>query len=282
MPLLWPRSALASGTTPELVEIERATGGRLGVFAIDTRSGKTIAHRAGERFPMCSTFKLLLVAAVLARVDRGEEQLERRVTYTKAQLLSHAPIAEKHLARGYMTISELCAAAIDYSDNTSANLLLATIGGPPGYTAYARSLGDSVTRLDRTELALNTCIPGDPRDTTAPAATAADMQRVILGQALSGTSRARLIALLKGNTTGDTRLRAGLPRSWVIGDKTGTGLATNSFGDSDTANDIAIAWPPNRAPILIAAYLTQSKLRAPQREAAIASVGKIVARTFNS
>lgn len=231
---------------------------------------------------MCSTFKLLLVAAVLTRVDRGEERLDRRVAYTKAQLLAHAPIAEKHVARGYMTISELCAAAIQYSDNTSANLLLATIGGPSGYTAYARSLGDSVTRLDRTEPALNTCIPGDARDTTAPSAAAADMRRVLLGSALRGASRARLIALLKGNTTGDTRLRAGLPRSWVVGDKTGTGIPTNSFGDSDTANDIAIAWPPDRAPIVIAVCLTQSKLRAAQRDAAIASVGRLVAETFNS
>lgn len=231
---------------------------------------------------MCSTFKLLLVAAVLNRVDGGEEGLDRRVTYAKAQLLPHAPIAEQHLARGYMTIEELCAAAIDYSDNTSANLLLATIGGPPAYTAYTRSLGDSVTRLDRTELALNSCIPGDPRDTTAPAAAAADIQRVTLGSALSRASRARLIALLESNTTGDTRLRAGLPRTWVVGDKTGTGIPTNSFGDSDTANDIAIAWPPNRAPIVIAVYLTQCKLRATQRDAAIASVGQIVASTFNS
>jgi beta-lactamase class A len=266
----------------ELADLERRSGGRLGVFAIDTGSRKTIAHRANERFAMCSTFKLLLCAAVLARVDRGEERLDRHITYSKAQLLPHAPIAEKHLARGYMTISELCAAAVDYSDNTSANLLLATIGGPSGYTAYARSLGDAVTRLDRTELALNSCIPGDPRDTTAPSATVADMQRVLLGSALGAVSRARLIALLKGNTTGDTRLRAGLPASWSVGDKTGTGIPTNSFGDSDTANDIAIAWPPDRAPIVIAAYLTQSKLRAAQREATIASVGRIVARTFNS
>jgi beta-lactamase class A len=282
-PLLWPRSAFASGgAIAELTHLERETGGRLGVFVKDTGNGKRIAYRANERFPMCSTFKLLLVAAVLARVDRGDDRLDRRVTYTKAQLLSHAPIAENHVARGYMTISELCTAAIEYSDNTSANLLLASIGGPPGYTAYARSLGDSVTRLDRTEPALNSCIPGDPRDTTVPAATAADMQRVLLGSALSHASRARLIALLEGNTTGDTRLRAGLPHSWVVGDKTGTGIPTNDFGDSDTANDIAIAWPPNRAPLIITVYLTQSKLRAAQREAAIASVGRLAAETFNS
>ena len=252
------------------------------MFAIDTGNGRTIAHRANERFPMCSTFKLLLVAAVLTRVDRGDERLDRRVTYTKAQLLPHAPIAERYVARGYMTIDELCAAAIDYSDNTSANLLLATIGGPPGYTAYTRSLGDAVTRLDRTELALNSCIPGDPRDTTAPLAAAIDVQRVILGAALGGASRALLIGWLKGNTTGDTRLRAGLPHSWVVGDKTGTGIPTNRFGDSDTANDVAVAWPPKRAPVIIAAYLTQSKLRAAQREAAIASVGRIVGKYFNS
>lgn len=274
VPLAWP--------SPTLAGIERDTGGRLGVFAIDTGSGKTIAHRADERFPMCSTFKLLLVAAVLARVDRGQEQLDRHVAYTKAQVLSHAPISEKHVGDGYMTIGALCAAAIDYSDNTAANLLLATIGGPPGYTAYVRSLGDVVTRLDRTELALNTCIPGDPRDTTAPSATVSDMRRVLAGSALSGASRARLITLLKNNTTGGTRLRAGLPGSWIVGDKTGTGLRNNAHGDSDTANDIAIAWPPNRPPILIGAYLTECKLAASQREAALASVGRLVGTTFNS
>ncbi len=276
-------AALPADAAPsEFSSLEQRTGGRLGVFAIDTGTRKTIVYRADERFPMCSTFKLLLVAAVLTRVDRDEERLDRRVTYTKAQLLPHAPIAEKHVARGYMTINELCAAAIDYSDNTSANLLLATIGGPPGYTAYTRSLRDSVTRLDRTEPALNTCIPGDPRDTTAPAAAAADIQRVTLGSALSTASRKLLIALLKGNTTGDTRLRAGLPRTWAVGDKTGTGIPTNSFGDSDTANDIAIAWPPNRAPLIITVYLTKCTLPAAGRDAAIASVGQIVARTFNS
>ncbi len=169
-----------------LAEIEAREGGRLGVFVRDTETGATVEHRADERFPMCSTFKLLAAAAALKRVDEGVERLDRTIAFGPSDLLEYAPIAKAHAAEGAMTLADLCAAAIDWSDNTAANLILQAIGGPAGYTQFARSLGDMVTRLDRNEPSLNEAIPGDERDTTSPRAMAADMQNVLLGDALSG------------------------------------------------------------------------------------------------
>lgn len=269
--------AAASAAPSALLRLERETGGRLGVMALDTASGATISYRAGERFPMCSTFKFLAVAAVLAQVDRGQQQLGRHVIFTKADLLEYAPVTRAHVGQGYMTVEGLCEAAIEYSDNTAANLLLGTLGAPAGVTRYARSLGDRMTRLDREEPALNSALPGDVRDTTTPAAMVSDMRRILLGSALTHASKERLINWLVRCRTGSTCLRAGLPASWRIGDKTGSGGPVNAAGDSSTRNDIAIAWPPNRAPWLIAAYLTGSKLAAEKRDAVLASVGRMVA-----
>jgi beta-lactamase class A len=256
--------------------LERAHGGRLGVYAVDTGSGRTIAHRAHERFAMCSTFKLLAVAAVLARVARGNEDLARQVAFSQDDLLSYAPVTRTRLARGFtasITIAELCAAAIEYSDNTAANLLLHSLLGPAGVTHYVRSLGDRVTRLDRNEPTLNTAVPGDPRDTTTPAAMAADARAIVLGAALPPRLRARLQTWLFDCKTGGTRLRAGLPPDWHVGDKTGSGAY-------NTANDVAIAWPPGRRPIVIAAYYTASRANDREQDATLAAVARIVARTF--
>src|ERR1700719_1405460 len=220
-----------------LAEIEARQGGRLGVFVRDTGTGATIEHRADEPFPMCSTFKLLTAAAALKRVDEGAERLDRKIAYGPSDLLEYAPIAKAHVAEGGMTVADLCAAAIDWSDNTAANLVLQAIGGPPGFTQFARSLGDKVTRLDRNEPTLNEATPGDDRDTTSPRAMAADMQKVLLGDALSDQSRRQLEAWLIDDKVGDKRVRAGLPHSWRIGDKTGS-------GDHGTANTIAIIRPP--------------------------------------
>ncbi len=172
-------AAVASAVLPTsaLAALEGRYGGRLGVAAVNTANGERIVHRAQERFPMCSTFKLLAVSAVLSRVDAGTIQLDRHITYGKADLLEYAPVTRAHVSSGYMTLQALCEAAIEYSDNTAANLLLRTIGGPPSVTAYARSLGDDMTRLDRNEPSLNTAIPGDERDTTTPAAMSADLQK---------------------------------------------------------------------------------------------------------
>lgn len=253
--------------------IEKRVAGRLGVAAIDTASGRCIEHRAAERFPLCSTFKFLAVAAVLKRVDEKQEKLERRIAYGQADLLDHAPITRQRVGEGGMSLSDLCAAAITYSDNTAANLLLQTIGGPAAIGRYAASLGDGVTRLDRIEPTLGEALPGDERDTTSPAAMLGAMQAILLGKALSSASRQIIEAWLVANTTGANKLRAGVPPSWRVGDKTGS-------GEHGSTNDIAILWPPGRAPILVAAYLTESAAPAAERDATLAEVGRIIAGSF--
>jgi beta-lactamase class A len=256
-----------------LAELEAVNGGRLGVMALDTASELTLERRADERFPMCSTFKLIAAAAVLKRVDEGQERLDRRIEFGPGDLLDYAPITKAHMAEGGMRLAELCAAAIDWSDNTAANLILGAIGGPAGFTAFARSLGDSLTRLDRNEPSLNEATPGDARDTTTPRAMAADVQKALLGTVLSEASRAQLAAWLIDDKVGGKRLRAGLPASWRIGNKTGS-------GDHGTANVIAILWPPDRKPIIAAVYYTESDAPMDQRNAIHKEVGSIVAEAF--
>ena len=233
----------------ELARIEAAVGGRVGVFALDTASGRTLAHRADERFAMCSTFKWVLAAAAFARVDRGDGTLDERIPLRKADLFQEgSAVTSQHVADGSMTVEALARAAVTVSDNTAANLLLAHIGGPAGLTAFIRQVGDTVTRLDRNEPTLNANEPGDERDTTSPRAMVGLMMAVLVGDALKAASRERLLALLQACETGKKRLRAGLPPDWVVGDKTGTG--------NFAFNDVAIATPPGRAPILISAYMS--------------------------
>ncbi|NEW91615.1 class A beta-lactamase [Rhodopseudomonas sp. BR0M22] len=266
-------AALAAEALSEpCARLEAESGGRLGVGVLDTASGRTIGHRLDERFPMCSTFKVLAAGLVLARVDRKQESLDRRVSYAKSDLVTYSPATEKHVEGG-MTIAELCEAAITLSDNTAGNLLLASFGGPAGLTTFARSLGDDTTRLDRIETELNEALPGDPRDTTSPRAMAQDLRALTLGDALSPASRAQLITWLKANTTGGTRLRAGVPTGWTVGDKTGT-------GDRGTANDVAVIWPPQRAPLIVTVYLTGATVARDQQNKIIADVGAEVVRAF--
>jgi beta-lactamase class A len=257
-------------TKPDFRAIERDIGGRLGVAAFDVETGRHLAYRADERFPMCSTFKWLLVAQILARVDAGAEQLTRSIGFGPADLLDHAPVTRAHVAEGRMTISELAEAAIQLSDNTAGNLLLRAVGGPASLTEFLRRLGDRVTRLDRTEPALNSAERGDVRDTTTPSAMVMDMRRLLIGERLHEASRDRLRAWLEGSTTGARRLRAGLPRDWRIGDKTGAG----GFG---ATNDVAIIWPPARRPALVAAFVAESAATIEVREGALAAVGRSVA-----
>ncbi|MGB6483838.1 MAG: class A beta-lactamase [Candidatus Acidiferrales bacterium] len=241
-----------------------------------TREQENISNIAPRNVsPMCSTFKFLLVAAILSRVDANEEKLDRLIHYTTADLLDYAPITKAHVNEGAMTIAALCAAAVEYGDNTAANLLLGAAGAPAAVTRYVRSLGDPVTRLDRYEPSANTCIAGDPRDTTSPSAMLHDMQTLLLDKrALSEDSRHQLEAWLVANTTGAARLRAGVPSSWRIGDRTGS-------GDNGSTNDIAICWPPSRSPILVTAYFTGSNASDADRSAALAQVGRIVAAAFS-
>jgi beta-lactamase class A len=230
-------------------------------------------HRADERFPMCSTFKLLAAAATLKLVDEGAERLDRKIAYGPGYLLDYAPIAKAHVADGGMTLADLCAAAIDWSDNTAANLILDVIGGPAGFNQFVRSLGDSVTRLERNEPGLNTATPGDERDTTTPRAMLQDMRQTLRGSVLSEASRRQLQGWLIDDKVGDKRLRAGLPPSWRIGDKTGS-------GDHGTANTIAIIWPPDRAPIIAAVYYTESAAPMDVRNAIHKEIGALIAETF--
>jgi beta-lactamase class A len=255
--------------TPSLDELEARHGGRLGVAAVNSGTGARIAHRQGERFPMCSTFKVLLVGAVLSRVDAGTERSDRRISYGNADLLEYAPETKANLRRGFMTVRALCEAAIEYSDNTAANLLVQAVGGPHRVTAYARSLGDPMTRLDRTEPSLNTALPGDTRDTTTPAAMAATLRTLAIGSALSPRSRRDLVSWLTACKTGTKRLRAGVPTTWRVGDKTGSGA-------NATSNDIAVLYPPGHSPILVAAYYTGSASSSDERDHVLAEVGRIV------
>jgi beta-lactamase class A len=273
--LLLAPAALAAeqDAAKRIASIETRIGGRIGVAALDTRNNKRIEHRATERFPMCSTFKFLAAAAVLKRVDEKKESLDRFISYGEKDILEYAPVTKEHLKDGGMTLEELCAAAIKQSDNTAGNLLLEAIGGPAGLTSFARSLGDQLTRLDRIEPELNDVMPGDKRDTTTPADIASDMQQLLLGDVLSAKSRRQLDDWLKGNETGGSLIRAGVPKSWSVGDK--TGRCANG-----ATNDVAILRPPGRAPIVLAIYFVGSTATPDERTAAIAEVAKLVAESL--
>jgi beta-lactamase class A len=264
--------AFAQSRDEELQQVysrlEQKHGGRLGVAILDTAKSKAIAYRGDERFPLCSTFKALAGACVLARVDRKEESLSRRVIYSKDDLVTYSPVTEKHAGSEGMSIGDICDAAITLSDNTAGNLLLDSFGGPAGLTAYTRALGDTVTRLDRRETELNEAIPGDPRDTTSPLAMAETLRKIILGDALSTASREQLIAWLVDCKTGDKRLRAGVPAGWRVGDKTGT-------GGHNATNDVAVIWPPGRAPLIVTAYYVDANASADERNAVIAEIGRL-------
>lgn len=274
---LW-RGADAAGAAPatrlrqRFARIEAASGGRLGVSVLDLRSGMHAGYRGGERFPMCSTWKALAVGAVLQRVDAGQERLDRRIRFDARQLVSWSPVTEKHVGGEGMRVDALCAAALEISDNTAANLLLEVLGGPPAITRFARSLGDRVTRLDRYETALNEATPGDPRDTTAPDAMAGDLQRLLLGDVLHADSRARLLDWMERCRTGDGKLRAGVPSDWRVADKTGSG----GYGSS---NDVGLLMPPGQRPLVVAVYLTQTRAPEAQRQAAIAAVARAIVDT---
>lgn len=263
-----PIDALAAGLNARLRELEAAAGGRLGVHFLDTASGREYGYRAHERFPLFSSFKLLAGALVLHRVDTGQESLARRIPYTRDELVEWSPVTERHADGAGMRLGELCEAAITTSDNTAANLVLASFGGPAGLTAYARRLGDAVTRLDRNEPDLNDPHPTQPLDTTSPGAMTRSVQRVVLGDALSAQSRLQLQRWLLDNTTGGRRLRAGLPADWRVGDKTGTGKTG--------ANDIGVVSPPGRAPLVVSAYLADGGADIRLREATLAGVGELL------
>lgn len=256
-----------------LAAIEAEVGGRIGVAAWDTGSGAWVKWRADERFAMCSTFKLFLAATVLGLVDAGSLTAGRMVPISRADLPPHSPITSAHVGEGALSVSDLCAAAIEESDNGAANLLLRLVGGPAGLTRHLRRLGDPTTRLDRTELALNTNLPGDLRDTTTPAAYVRTMRRILLGDGLSAASRRQLEAWMTDCRTGLDRLRAGLPPDWKAGDKTGA-------GENGAVNDVAILRPPNRSPILVAVFMSGSSRPVEGLGAAHARIARAIVAAF--
>lgn len=255
----------------DAIRVSLGPGARLGVAAIDTGTRRRVLFDANGRYALCSTFKLPLVAAILVAVQRRRFSLSDRVPFSSRDLLSYAPRVQANVQRGWMTFEELCAAAVEVSDNSAANLLLARIGGPAGLTHFIRSCGDMLTRLDRTEPDLNSNIRGDLRDTTTPLAMMSLSSRLLTGRILSDDSRLRLVHWLQASTTGRDRLRAAIPTGWIAGDKTGTGA-------NGAANDVAILWPPRRGPILIASYLSGGDASPDERNKAHAAVAREVIR----
>jgi beta-lactamase class A len=276
---LFAASHPLAATSPQatqhaLAAIEAELGGRVGVAAWDTGNGAWVKWRADERFAMCSTFKLFLAATVLGLVDAGSLTAGRMVPFSRADLLPYSPVTSAHVDEGALSVSDLCAAAVEESDNGAANLLLRLIGGPAGLTRHLRRLGDLTTRLDRTELALNSNLPGDLRDTSTPKAYVRTMRRVLLGDGLSTSSRRRLEAWMIDCETGLARLRAGLPAAWKAGDKTGT-------GENGAVNDVAILRPPGRRPILVAVFMNGSSQPVEALGAAHARIARTLVAAFS-
>jgi len=268
----WADTRAVSSARARLAALETESAGRLGVAALNTAGGTRLSHRGGERFALCSTFKILAVAAILRRSAKEPALLQQRISYAPGDLVAYSPLTGQRVAVG-MTVAELCGAALQYSDNTAANLLLKMLGGPAAVTGFARTIGDRAFRLDRWETALNGAVPGDPRDTSTPDAMARSLQRLVLGDALAPPQREQLQAWMRGNTTGAERIRAGVPAAWQVGDKTGS-------GDYGVTNDIAVIWPPDRSPVVLALYFAQHGKDARPRSEVLASATRIVVQAL--
>lgn len=252
----------------KLAELERSSGGRLGLSAIDTANNRQFQYRADERFPLCSTFKVMLVGAILKKSMTDSTFLHQHINYTQDDIVIYSAITEKRVAEG-MTIFDLCDAAMVYSDNTAANLLMKILGGPQAVTEFARSIGDETFRIDRWEPELNSAVPGDSKDTTTPDAMAKSLQKLALGDVLTGVQRDQLQIWLKSNKTGNDSIRAGMPKGWTVGDKTGG-------GDFGTTNDIAVLWPQTGKPVVLSLYFTQPDKDAKSRKDVLASATRIL------
>jgi beta-lactamase class A len=265
-----PSTAAGDAITEAAQAAEKALKARVGVAVIDTGNGRTWLHRPDERFPMASTFKALACGALL---KQGEKRMRTEVTIAEADLLEYAPVAKTMVGKT-VSASELCAITLRTSDNTAANKVLDVLGGPQAVTAFVRDLGDATTRLDRTEPTLNESKPGDPRDTTSPQAMTQTLRALLLGSALDDDGRKQLTTWMESNEVGGPLLRAGIPRDWRIADRTGAG----SFG---TRGVIAVMWPPEHAPVVAAVYMTGTKASMDERNAAIAKIGKAIAKTIS-
>ncbi|MEW1866174.1 class A beta-lactamase [Streptomyces sp. NPDC088194] len=232
-----------AGARRSFAELERRFHAHLGLYALDTGSGRSVAYQADRRFAHCSTIKVLAAGTLLKRA--GDAELDRVVTYPSSALVPYSPITSKHAGQGKgMTLRAIMAAALRYSDNTAENLMLDRLGGPAGLQEAVRAMGDAVTHVDRPEPALNDAVPGDTRDTSTARALGTDLRSLLLGGALPTGRRALLTDLMVRNTTGGPYVRAGAPSGWKVADKTGS-------GDYGTRNDIAVLWPPHGAPVVI-------------------------------
>lgn len=255
----------------KLAQLEKESGGRLGLAFIDTANNSEILYRAKERFPMCSTSKVMVVSSILKASERSIGLLDNKVLIKESDLVNYNPITGSYVGQE-MTIAELSKAALQYSDNTAMNKLLTFVGGPMKVTKYARSIGDTKFRLDRKEPELNTAIPNDRRDTTTPLAMATSLKNITTGDVLDKQSRTILINWMKGNTTGNESIKAGIPSDWVIVDKTGA-------GEYGTTNDIAVIFPKHSKPIILAIYFTQPDRNAKYRKDVLAAAN-IVTQTI--
>lgn len=270
----------ALGFAQRMIEIQKRHGGRVGVSALtgvasaSAEANGSLSIQSTERFAMCSTFKWVLAAAILQQVDQGRLRLDAAIKYGKKDLLDYAPTTTANVAKGQMTIGDLCAAAVSLSDNTAANLLLPLIGGPAGLTGFVRGLGDTVTRFDRTEPSLNTNIDGDEKDTTTPEAMSTLLRTVFTGAVLKPESLKRLKDWMVATSTGNARIRAGVPKNAVVADKTGTGA-------NNATNDVGVVWLPNKPPVFLSIYTSGGTLDADGRNSVIADVTKLVFDTLN-
>lgn len=276
LPALSFASSLRAPAGPDFVALERRVQGRLGFFALDTGSGRTLAHRADERFATASTFKILLAACVAQGVERGRWRWGDEIALQAADRVPHSPAFDRLLPRGRATLAELVRGILVESDNPCANLLLRhCCDSPAGFTQWLRQQGDEVMRLDRWETALNENAPGDPRDTSTPRAFANTLQRLLLGNGLSRSSQARLWADMQASQTGLTRLRAGVPdANWRVLDKTGT-------GNRGAANDVALVFPPGgRAPWVVVALQSDSRASNEELSAVHADAMQLLVRAW--
>lgn len=261
-----PMATADAATSRALTALEEQYDARVGVVAIDTAGGSSVGYRADERFAFASTNKAFIAAAVLDAASTAD--LDEVVHYDRGDLLAYAPVTSRHVDEG-MTVRALVDAAVRESDNTAANLLVERLGGVDGVTRWLRGIGDRVTRVDRVEPELNTAVPGDPRDTTTPAQSAADLRSVLVGDALGADDRALLRSAMAGTTTGDGTIRAGVPGGWSVADKTGTA----SYG---VRNDIALVRPPGRDPVVIVVFTTHDREDAEPSDVVVAAATRLV------
>lgn len=253
-------------TLDKIKEIESQLNARVGYAQLDFSNGLLIeGYRSQERFPMMSTFKVLLCSAVLSRVDSGLEQLDRRIRYRQSDLIEYSPITKEHLSEG-MTVAELCNATITMSDNTAANLLLSSIGGPKELTKFLRKVNDQTTRLDRWEPMLNESLPEDERDTTTPKAMSKTLFTLLTGKALTASSQQQLINWMEADKVGDPLLRSVLPKGWFIADKTGA-------GEQGSRGIVAVLGPDGKPSRIVIIYLTGSSATMDERNKQIAEIG---------